>query len=64
VLIYTTRNSWQLGRCRAGQLRFGFVAVLVGHIVCQLKNISKHHATPAGPPSTANSLLRGQLKVC
>jgi hypothetical protein len=28
------RNSWQLGRRRAGQLRFGFVAVLVGHIVC------------------------------
>jgi cytochrome c oxidase assembly factor CtaG len=26
-------NSWQLGRRRAGQLRFGFVAVLVGLIV-------------------------------
>jgi hypothetical protein len=27
------RNSWQLGRRRAGQLRFEFVAVLVGQIV-------------------------------
>jgi hypothetical protein len=26
-------NSWQLGRHKAGQLRFGFVAVLEGHIV-------------------------------
>jgi hypothetical protein len=27
-------TAGSLGRCRAGQLRFGFVAVLEGHIVC------------------------------
>jgi hypothetical protein len=39
------RNSWQLGRRRAGQLRFGFVAVLVGHIVYSLRQHLKKNST-------------------
>jgi hypothetical protein len=31
--------AWQLGRCRAGQLRYGFVAVLVGQIVIQNRKL-------------------------
>jgi hypothetical protein len=43
VALYTMcpADSWQLGRRRAGQLRFGFVAVLEGHIVCMWYQVQK-----------------------
>jgi hypothetical protein len=33
-------TAGSLGRRRAGQLRFGFVAVLEGHIVCNLYQLT------------------------